>query len=260
MKPSPILVYHKVDSRFEFGITRVTPDQFERHIAGLVRAGYQTVTLSALMNTPDRDDLVAITFDDAYESVYINAFPVMEKYNAKSTSFVITDFIGKINHWDVNLGWLRFRHMDEGQMLEMRAAGHEFASHTVTHENLLELRDEEVYYELAASKETLESVLGTEVPYVAFPFGRFDRRIIDVSEQCGYNAGCVFTPYNHKTLEDDPRIIYRNGVYLTDTARSILSKIRPGLPHHWHRLKQNIINFAAGGTIMVKSMSGKNNS
>ncbi|MBS1272327.1 MAG: Poly-beta-1,6-N-acetyl-D-glucosamine N-deacetylase [Candidatus Marinimicrobia bacterium] len=257
MKPSPILVYHKVNARFEFGITRVTPHQFERHIAGLIDAGYQPVTLSTLMNSPDRDDLVAITFDDAYESVYINAFPIMEKYGAKSTSFVITDFIGKINHWDVNLGWLRFRHMDAGQMREMLEAGHEFGSHTVTHENLLEMTDSEVDYELMVSKETLQDILGTEVKYVAFPFGRFARRVVELSEKAGYEAGCVFAPYNHKTLEEDNRIIYRNGVYLTDTVRSILSKIRPGMPYHWHRLKQNIINFANGGTIMVKSMTDK---
>ena len=260
MRPSKILVYHKVDSRFEFGITRVTPNQFERHIAGIIDAGYTIVTLSTYLKYPERKDYVAITFDDAYESVYQNAFPVMEKYGAKSTLFVISGFVGHENRWDVNLGWLRFRHMNAKQLREMVEAGHEIGSHTSTHQNLVDINDSAVKIEMAESKQMLEELIGTRVHYVAFPFGRFDRRVVDLADAAGYKGGCIFSPYNHKSLETDPRIVYRQGVYLTDGVRAVLSKLRPGIGYKWHRLKQNVINTAAGGTIIVKTWSDKNNS
>jgi hypothetical protein len=46
----PILTYHKVDTKFEFGITRVSPSQFERHIKFFNDQGYKALTVSEARN------------------------------------------------------------------------------------------------------------------------------------------------------------------------------------------------------------------
>jgi len=48
------------------------------------------------------DKLVAITFDDGYESFYTLAFPLLRKYDFPATMFLSTDFVSqnKILWWD----------------------------------------------------------------------------------------------------------------------------------------------------------------
>ena len=46
----PILTYHMVDTKFEIGITRVTPKQFEKHIQFLHNEGYKSLTVSEARN------------------------------------------------------------------------------------------------------------------------------------------------------------------------------------------------------------------
>ena len=40
---SPILCYHKVDTRFELGFTQIEPRVFRRQIETLARRGYRTL-------------------------------------------------------------------------------------------------------------------------------------------------------------------------------------------------------------------------
>jgi len=260
MLPSRVLVYHKVDSRFEWGITRVTPAQFEQQVSTLSKAGYSLVTLSDWFDNPYDEKTVAITFDDGYESVYHNALPVLEKYNAKATIFVISDYIGQENLWDVNIGWLKFRHLNSAQLLELAELGHEVGSHTCTHKVLVDADETTILADFKRSKVTLESLINRKVRFIAYPFGRFNSRLLELTSEAGYDGGCIFMPYNHELLKSAPRLIYRQGIYLTDTKRSVLGKIQPGLRFQMNRLKQNVINWAAGGTIMVNSLWKKNKS
>jgi len=260
MNPSRVLVYHKVDSRFEWGITRVTPAQFERHIRTLIGAGFRLVTLSEWFDNPHDENTVAITFDDGYESVYQHALPILEKYDAKATIFVISDYVGQENHWDVNIGWLKFRHLNETQLIEIAQKGHEIGSHTCSHKVLVEEDERTILEDFKRSKAKLESLVKHEVRFIAYPFGRFNSRLVQLTSQAGYDAGCVFMPYNHELLKSDPRLIYRQGIYLTDSAKSVIGKVTPGFRFQWSRFKQNVINWAAGGTIFVNSMRKKNKS
>ncbi len=260
MIPSRVLVYHKVTPRFEWGLTRVTPSQFESHVRALSEAGFRLVTLSEWYDNPQDTSTVALTFDDAYESIYHYALPVLEKYNAGATIFVISDFIGQLNTWDFNVGGLKFRHLNEDQIREIVEKGHEIGSHTRTHQVMVEQDEEYVLADFRRSKASLEELTGQEVRFLAYPFGRFSKELVELTTKAGYDAGCIFIPYNHHLLRNDSRVVYRQGVYLTDSTRNVLGKVQPGLRFHWNRLKQNVINWAAGGTIIVNSFRNKNKS
>lgn len=155
-----VLNYHKVTNDFEWGITRVTCKQFESHCKFFAENGYKSLTFSEFCEFGNTNEkYFAITFDDAYKNVYENAFPILKKFGFKATVFVITDFIGEKNLWDVNLGWKVFPHLNEQEIIELSESGWEIGSHTKSHKALIYLKEEQIKLELGESKNILERLV-----------------------------------------------------------------------------------------------------
>lgn len=251
-----MLVYHKVDSKIELGLTRVTPYQFERQIEFLHSKGYRFVTLSDLFSK-HRDDpkCIAITFDDGYSAIRKYALPVLKKYKGVATIFLITSFIGKMNTWDANLGWLHFRHLNESEVLELIDEGWEVGSHGIKHRCLLGMNDEELESEIGTSKMILESQFGVDVSYFSPPFGKINTFVVEHCIRAGYNGICDFYPFSY--YKNSPRnsyIITRFSIYLTDNLKSLDRKLSNGFRLWIEILKQNAIHFCSNATILVRSL------
>lgn len=129
---------------------------------GLILAAPHLYNLPA-ENVPE--SMITFSFDDGYRSVYDNAFPILEKYGYAGTVFVITSATGQIGY------------MSAGHLVELAKKGWEIGSHGVTHRYLTELSDEELDWEVFASREYLKS-LGLTVTSFAPPGGKYDSRTI----------------------------------------------------------------------------------
>lgn len=216
-----ILAYHKVDPRFEWGVTRVTPPQFARQVLLARDRGFTFLTISEYFSS-DLKNKVAITFDDGYESIYYHAFPILQRFHATATVFVIPAFVGQFNTWDANLGGLYFKHMNWQQLQALSDAGWEIASHGMTHQDLTRLQPEEAIYELTESRRLLERQIG-ETKYVAFPFGKVNARIGQFAAQVGYSAGFAMGRCDPKVPEYFQ--INRWGIYFYDTLHTFQQKL-----------------------------------
>lgn len=261
---NPILTYHKVTDRFEWGITRVTPVNFERQIIYLKQEGFSTNDLSVLtvgagIGFPGSDDVrefqlpneqgkkVTLTFDDGYESVYQNAFPLLKKYGYNATIFLITGYIGEMNLWEASFG-RRFRHLSWEQIQEMKASGFQFGSHTANHPDLTSLTKRQLEYELRCSKEVIEDKLNQEVRHLSYPFGRHNQQVREQAKKAGYQAAFSLTSEKSR----DTFAIGRIGMYLFDTPLSLRFKLNPGGLFWIEDLKGWIINQFSAGTALVK--------
>ncbi len=261
---NPTLAYHKITDRFEWGITRVTPKNFERQIIYLKHKGFSAVDLSVLtagagIGFPASDDVrefqlpneqdkqVALTFDDGYESVYQNAFPLLKKYGYNATIFLISGYVGKMNLWEASFG-KRFRHLSWEQIREMSACGFQFGSHTVNHPDLTRLTKSELEYELRSSKEKIEGELNQEIKFLSYPFGRHNELVREQAKKAGYHA--AFSLNSEKN--SDLFALGRLGVYLFDTPLSLKIKLNPGGLFWIEDLKGWIINQFSAGTALVK--------
>jgi len=252
----PILVYHKVDPDFEWGITRVTPLKFESQIRYLYEQNYISLTLSEYDNLSDSQMLsgekyVVITFDDAYQSVYLYALPILKKYNFKTTVFVITDYIGRYNTWDVNLGKRQFLHTSIEELKEFLDNGFEIASHSRSHPDLINIPLSKAREELAESKVFLEKKLNTNVNYISYPFGRANSDIIEITKEIGYIKGCLLQGFLNQYNKED--VIYRKGVYLCDTTRTLKTKLDENNYSSFENFKLWLINKCSTATLIVKS-------
>lgn len=255
----PILAYHKVDKKFEFGGTWTTPGQFKRQMEFVKDQGMVTVTISRAVEIikegrKDKDKYLCITFDDAYEGLYHYAWPVLKEFGFTATIFVVTDYVGKDNDWDVNWGGRKFRHLGWDQISEMSGAGIEFGSHTKSHQDLRSLDDCALKNELSESKIILEKYLDKNIKTLSYPFGRYNEHVAAAAQDAGYICACSLT---RKAIKPQAGFmnLQRCAVYITDNLWSFKSKIYQG--SYWFRLQSRwcrIVNFCADGTIMVQKI------
>jgi peptidoglycan/xylan/chitin deacetylase (PgdA/CDA1 family) len=251
-----ILAFHKVDPRFEWGLTRVTPRQFRNILESLGRHGIRVVPLEedegSQEGMRETGASVVLSFDDSYESLYEHAFPLMKERAYPGIVFVVTGHVGRLNTWDVNLGWRTFRHLSWEQMREMMQAGFQFGSHTVHHPDLTRADDRTIRRELETSKKDLEDHLGAPVGYISYPFGRFNRRVVEISRQCGYRNGCAF--WNRIGWRREPYVLERKAVYLLDGRFGLDAKVNRRPWSFMENIKLRLINFGSHGTAMVKGL------
>ncbi|MBN2105086.1 polysaccharide deacetylase family protein [bacterium] len=247
----PVLVFHKVDPAFEWGVTRVNPQHFRRILSVLKANHYQTVSLYDLFNQNQRlpEFPLVITFDDSYDSIYEYAYPILQEFGYTATVFVITGFAGSLNDWDVNLGGIKFRHLSWAKIKTLSESGFEIGSHTVHHPDLTRISRDTLIKELTQSKSHLEDQVGKPVHFISFPFGRYNDEVIHECRQAGYRHGCGFWIRKKNDLSF---VFERKAYYLFDNAWSLKAK----LDHHWGRVIENIklraVNFCSHGTSLVK--------
>lgn len=245
----PALLFHSVPLQANWALSSIDKAQFSGFMDGLHQHGWQSVTVrdyTALVEKkqPLPDHSFVLTFDDAYEDVYLNALPILTQCNFKATIFVISSYIGRQADWDV---YTPQRHMSVAQIRAAHALGHEIGSHTVTHANLPFLSTVEVLRELRDSRHALEDLLGCAVTSVSFPFGSWNERIWQCARDAGYVAATI---YRGAPRVQERMLIPVQGVYRVDTLDDLICKLTGGGACRGAFVRTRILpHFAKGSAI-----------
>src|SRR5437016_7674124 len=244
----PVLCYHRIGGPPELGVTRVARSVSARQIHPLARSGWRAVPLGAFVPRLQRgiaasDHEFLLSFDDGYASLADNAYPVLADVGFTATTFLVTDFVGRFNTWDVRYTWRRLPHLDWNAIERWRGRGLEFASHTASHARLTWLSDERIGDELGRSRRTLLGRLGPEAGRaVAYPFGARDARIERLARAAGYELGFGGVRTSGSALS-----LARVPVYLWDVGKTPLGLRRDVTGTLW-RLVASVANRCAVGT------------
>jgi len=182
----PILTFHSVED--QSCTISFSPEVFKRGMAKLYENGYRTITLLEavdclnLGNTfPERS--FVITFDDGYESVHKEAFPVLQDYRMTATIFLTVGEGGRVKPGE-RLPSLGGRLMlNWREIHEMKQGGIEFGAHTLTHPDLTRLSLKRVKSEICDSKLIIEDALNAPVECFTAPFSRYDNRSLEIIRQ-----------------------------------------------------------------------------
>lgn len=173
----PVVYYHAVKTVPKNQLC-MPPEQLEEQMKYLYDNQFQSVSLNELYDffygngtLPDKP--IVITFDDGYKDNYTNALPILRKYRFAATVFVTVGQDGS-------------DFLTREEMKELLEAGWEIESHTMTHPELSKLDQAKLKWELQKSKEVLESDLGQEVKFLAYPYGKFNEAVIKAAQEAGY--------------------------------------------------------------------------
>jgi peptidoglycan/xylan/chitin deacetylase (PgdA/CDA1 family) len=194
-KNYPILYYHFIkapgkDSQIKGLYT--TPSHFEWQIKRLINKGFTFITFEDIANKQydvNKRNLI-LTFDDGCESLYLNAFPILKKYDARAVIYVVAESIGAKNIvWEQNENKEPLNILSKEQIMEMTNYGIEIGSHLCDHVHLPQLSLDGMKHELVESKRLLETELGKKIYSVAYPFGSYNNEVLKIAAEAGYQFG-----------------------------------------------------------------------
>ncbi len=139
----------------------------------------------------------AISFDDGFISFLENALPELIKRNIPFTVFVPTGYLDKYPDW-IEKKSLQFKSekvMTQEQLRELKKLKiASIGSHCVTHQNLMNLKEDEARNEIFQSKVDLEKILEREITALSFPHGGFNKQHIEYAKQAGYRRVFSINP------------------------------------------------------------------
>lgn len=165
----------------------VTPGLFKHQLDFLTRRGCENISLQKItLNSETQENKFAITFDDGYLSVFEEACPILSSRNMTATIFTVTDVIGGINEWDHRRGDRSEPMMTAKQIVEISNAGFEIGSHTLSHPHLSELPEARLLHEVKDSKNKLEDIIQKPVVSFSYPYGDYNKRVIEIVKESGY--------------------------------------------------------------------------
>lgn len=192
---TPILMYHKIAKRprgVRLKGLYVNPDQFERHVQEFKDAGFTTTSLAELAtSTTLLTNKVVFTFDDGFRNVLDHAVAPLANAGFRAIQFLVPNYLGKVNEWDLRDGEVPEPLMDRFQVRDWLAAGHEIGSHSMTHASLDRLSVRDAREEIISSKKKLEDIFAMPILHFCYPYGNFNDAIRDVVAEAGYQTACT---------------------------------------------------------------------
>ena len=254
----PVLCYHRVGGPLELGVTRVARSSFARQMNALARAGWRTLTLAEFSQRvthpasriPHPEFL--LSFDDGYASLGQHVYPVLADVGFTATTFLITDYVGRLNTWDVRYTWHRLAHLDWDTIGRWQEQGFAFASHSASHARLTWLSDARAMDELVRSRDTLVRRLGPGAGRaVAYPFGARDERVERLACAAGYELGFGGVRGNGSALA-----LARLPVYMWDVG-GVPFGLRHDAIGSLGRFVADVANRCAVGTSVMLNVSGE---
>lgn len=247
-----ILMYHQVGDfapMREHRANYCDRRRFARQMRLLARLGYRVLDLDTALACLAGERLappraLVLTFDDAYDSFYDYALPVLQAHGFPATVYAISGWIGRRAEWFAkDPGRPVPSLMSADRLRQICAAGMTVGSHTASHAKLGEASPEALRAELCDSKSALEDLLGEEVRHLCYPFGSFDRDAVHAAAETGY-ASATTCLRGIATPADHPLALPRKAISFGDNLMGYWWKVavknapKPALAEWRKRLAQ----------------------
>ena len=231
-----VLMYHRVGhaQNAREGRYCVSPERFASHMHALQRRGMRPCRVEDFVAWLEGagalpEGSFVLTFDDGFLGVYEHAFPILSQMGWPATVFLVSGLIGKEDSWTGrdNPEGKTYPLLAQREIEEMVRSGFSFHSHSRSHPDLRKLTRHELTQELAGARQDLEDLLGSPVPYLAYPYGWYDENVVEAAKSSGYTAAFSVQPgFNRRDV--DRYRIRRLDVYGTDSAGALLRKVAFG--------------------------------
>ena len=188
-----VLMYHHItDEYVDISLSCRCPIKvFEHYLDEFIDRGYKFVSLDEaykiIVGEAAPTPFCVLTFDDIPDNVYQNAYPILKKRGIPFTVFVTTVFVDYYNP-NTKIQFITKDHLLEMDKDPLCTVG----AHTMSHPMLKRVKNS--FEEMKDNKKWLEALLGHEVVFLAYPYGKhssINRRIQKQASQAGFK--CAFS-------------------------------------------------------------------
>lgn len=241
-----ILMYHRIAENTP-GVPKpsinVTPDQFAKQIEGLVLLGYQFWPLRKMLDHYNSGKRIpalttAVTFDDGFEGIYHNVWPVISDLQVPITIFLCTAFLDNADPFHFDYWGQKYRDQVPAESYRPLSVAQcqdlaadplvDFGAHTHTHQDFRG-RPNDLRQDLETNVAELERLFGQKEFTFAFPYGtprlgyasdEMVEAVRQVGVKCSLSTqGILNEPFR------DPYHWGRFNVFPWDTAKTIAGRL-----------------------------------
>lgn len=182
-----VLMYHDINP-YVLDPYSVKPADFASQMEWLYLEGYTTLFVDEVQSFVQNGGKkgVVITFDDGYFSFLSYAYPYLSRYGFKATINIIGESVGSWTHYRVNrpmLSWDEYRYLLKEE--RVRLGCHTYRIHQMA-SGIFKLSDSELLDDLVLFQETLKHETGKISTVIAWPFGKYRQREIDIAQKAGF--------------------------------------------------------------------------
>ena len=228
------LCYHSIASEGPRFLT-ISAELFERQLTELRRRGLRSGDLSTLTAIAKGERVAPtafLTFDDGFRDNYETALPLLSEHGFSAFVFVLPPLVdtGAPLEWpEVSDSQRRYAStmlsVTWPMLEEMKEAGFEVGSHTLSHRHLPELHGEALREELWESRALIKERLGS-CDTLAYPFGEWNREVSTAAVECGYRFAFSL-PTNGGPRRTTAHSIPRINIDYRDKERRFGFKLSP---------------------------------
>lgn len=190
-----VYMFHKVNN--DCDTYSIKKDNFDEFIKYLIN-NKKIVSINEFIENKNQNNII-ITFDDAFESVYENAFPILKKYNVPYYVFVCSEYLNKEYYLDKDM-------LDEMISNSKCIIGSHNEKHILSRFEKIE----NIRSSLKESKNKLRTLFNNEIDCFAFPYGSMyacsNKNIEDALKEYKYVFMTYPIGYNSKMGNIIPRI------------------------------------------------------
>ena len=216
----PILMYHVIAEPPQgapFPGLYVGPQEFTEQMLALKRGGWHAVT-------PDQVEAywmqgrplgagrpIVVSFDNGYQSQFTQALPVLRQ-------------LGWVAEENLQLTGLPPSQggLSQREIRGLIAAGWELDTQGFSHADLITLDAQQLNYQVAVSRRTLQHRYGVPVNWFCYPSGHYDPTVVAAVKAAGYTGSTTVVPgWAHRN--DDPYRLHRLRVLRGTTGSQLLA-------------------------------------
>jgi peptidoglycan/xylan/chitin deacetylase (PgdA/CDA1 family) len=217
--PVPILMYHVIAAPppgAPFPGLYVPPAEFAEQMRALEHAGWHAVTLDEVEAywrhgaSLGAGKPIVISFDNGYNSQYTQALPVLRG-------------LGWVGDENLQLSGLPPSQggLGEGQIRGLLAAGWELDTQGISHADLITLDAEQLQYQVAVARETLQHRFHVPVNWFCYPSGHYNPAVVAAVKAAGFAGSTTVVPgWAHPS--DDRYRLHRLRVLGGTTGQGLL--------------------------------------
>ena len=162
------LMYHRFNEN-KYPSTNIRNEIFSNHLKEINNSKIEFITFSkfeeVIKNDIDKNYLL-LTIDDAFESFYLNAWPVLKSKKIPFILFVSTREIGKHGY----MNWEQIKEIENYNFVTI-------GNHSHSHEYLIDWNDEKIIKDLKTSINIFKKELGYSPKIFSYPFGEYSTNL-----------------------------------------------------------------------------------
>lgn len=178
-----VFMYHRFGEN-NLPQTNIRLEQFDAHLEEAKSGRYTVMSIPDILSAlnegrelPDR--AIAFTVDDAYRSVYTEAWPRFKAAGIPFTLYVATRLINQGNP----------NYMSWDQIRELHAAGVTIGSQANGHLHMASIDPDVARADLVESNKDFQRELGFVPDVIAWPYGEYSTEIQTIARDLGFRNG-----------------------------------------------------------------------